>query len=573
MNATLEPPTIEAEPDDMPLFTQSQKQSRNVPALVEELKRENQDFEFYPTTNAIIAAMARDIRRGEDYYGDRRNRLKLGSFLDIGAGNGKVIAEMKALDLFREFYAIEKSPILCGELPAHVFVIGTAFEEQSLICKKVDVVFCNPPYSDFIPWAVKIIREAAATVVYLVIPRRWEGNVEISDALKFRDAKAHKVGEFDFEDAEDRRARAKVDLLRIDLTQKEDDAFDRFFKEQFKDLLGKFEKNEEDIDAAKKIDAANRKSKFDKMVVGASYPEAMVSLYNVEMANVQNNYRLVSELDADLLREFEVSPERILGCLKQRLKGLRMSYWNELFSRMAPITDRLTSKSRDGMLGTLQNHTQVDFTVSNIHAVIIWAIKNANGYIESQFLSHYENMVDKCNVFNYASNKRVFVERGWRYEESQEKNSHYALDLRIVMHRCGGLSNSEYSWQSRDGLEERAYGFIQDMLTIANNLGFACPTSMPRVSWRSNAPWEFEYHPRDAKNRLLFEVRAFKNGNMHLRLSKEFALALNVEHGRLKGWIRNRQNAVEELKDDDAAKYFRCTHQLLAGPNVPLLLA
>ena len=60
-----------------------------------------------------------------------------------------------------------KSAILTGQLDPSVFVIGTAFEEQSLYSKRVGVIFSNPPYSVYEDWTVKIIREAAAPLVYL----------------------------------------------------------------------------------------------------------------------------------------------------------------------------------------------------------------------------------------------------------------------------------------------------------------------------------------------------------------------------------------------------------------------
>lgn len=49
--------------------------------LVAEIKSEDQDFEFYPTTDAIISALKRDMRSVD---------CPRGSVLDIGAGNGTV---------------------------------------------------------------------------------------------------------------------------------------------------------------------------------------------------------------------------------------------------------------------------------------------------------------------------------------------------------------------------------------------------------------------------------------------------------------------------------------------------
>jgi hypothetical protein len=48
-------------------------------------------------------------------------------------------------------------------------------------------------------------------------------------------------------------------------------------------------------------------------------------------------------------------------------------------------------------------------------------------------------------------------------------------------------------------------------------------------------------------------------------------LALNVEHGRLKGWLRSAKEAVEELKDENAAKYFNGT-TMIGNGNPTLLL-
>ena len=43
-----------------------------------------------------------------------------------------------------------------------------------------------------------------------------------------------------------------------------------------------------------------------------------------------------------------------------------------------------------------------------IYAVIMWVIKNANLYIDSQLLETYELMVAKCNVVLYKSNQRDY---------------------------------------------------------------------------------------------------------------------------------------------------------------------
>lgn len=539
--------------------------------LVNELKQSEEDHEFYPTTNEIITALARAVKYHFD--GQSYNRRDFGSVLDIGAGNGKVLMALKERLEFTQLLAIEKSHILCQELPSEVLVVGTEFREQSLLSKHVDVIFCNPPYSEYEDWAEKIIREAASHVVYLVIPERWESSVRITDAIKFRAGKLRKVGAFDFLNSEDRQARAKVHLLEIALERgdKGDDAFNRFFDEQFADLIKNYEGTKRTKDEDE--DEPDEKDPFNQLVVGPAYPAALVEIYRQEMENVQRNYHLVGQLDVSLLKEFDISPSRIRECLKTRMEGMRSKYWHELFNHLNTITDRLTSKSRKSLLETLYKHIAVDFTESNIREVVMWVLKNANIYIEKQLVEVYELMVDKCNVVLYQSNKRVWVEERWRYNGDEEKNSHYALDYRIVTHRIGGI-RSGYSFEI--GLAESARDFLGDLMTIARNLGFNCQTvhhclqRTGRDEWKSGVTREFEYRDKTGM-KTLFDVRAFLNGNLHLRLNKDFILALNVEHGRLKGWLKSGKHAADELKDPKAEKYFNGNIQLGAG-NVPMML-
>jgi hypothetical protein len=541
-------------------------------SLITQLKDADQDHEFYPTTNEIIRALIRNIKDGR-YSGHYHQPT---SMLDIGAGNGKVLEAVRDAEIgVHTLYAIERSAILRERLHHDVFVIGTDFHQQSLLSKSVGLIFCNPPYSEFEAWAVKIIRECAAPTAYLVIPQRWERSIPIHDSLTLRRTSAEIIGTFDFENAEDRAARAKVHLLKIDFRHR-DDAFECFFREQFGDLIQKFEQSAESEEQNGEAPHGGRRRPFYGLVAGPDYPERMVELYHLEMANIQRNYQLVSELDADLLREFEVTPVRIMTLLRQRLTNLRTEYWHELFGRMKPITERLTSRTRKALLDTLNCNASVDFTVSNIHAVIVWAIKNANRYIEDQLIETYELMVSKANVVLYKSNQRVFVEERWRYKDTDSQNSHFALDYRIVTHRVGGIQTSSYSWENRMGLSQRAHEFLGDLITIANNLGFLSSPDVANLNgsgdrWVSNKPRSFFYRTPEGKIEILFEARAFQNGNIHLRLAKKFALALNVEFGRLKGWLRNAGEAATELNDLQAAAFFNSTLRLGGGNNALLL--
>ena len=335
----------------------------------------------------------------------------------------------------------------------------------------------------------------------------------------------------------------------------------------------------------------------------------MVELYNAELDHVRKNYDLVSKLDADLLKEFDVTPARILGCLRARLGGLRHTYWKELIGNMGQETDRLCSKQRQRMLDKLNQSGHVDFTRGNIHAVIIWILKNANQYLGEQLIEVFDDMVEKANVRNYKSNQRAFTHDRWRYNE--EKPSHIALEFRLVLEHCGGIGRT---WRNANsGLSERADEFLGDLLTVARNLGFDCTNrgaefrgawesglkhifTMPKtykvgdkVMWGENSrkaitgkvqldggkyQYKIEgqwYHESCLPGEPLIEVRAYQNNNLHVRLNQEFALALNVEYGRLKGWLKTGAEAADELGDKNAARHF--DSQLQLGQHSLLMLA
>ncbi|NBK99288.1 MAG: hypothetical protein EOM50_14965 [Erysipelotrichia bacterium] len=151
----------------------------SVAAIVAELKKNEQDFEFYPTTNEILEAMFWDIKshKRNFWFKDENSIQNKGydaeyefqsvSILDIGAGNCKLldkfyeISEAQRLkDKYgnsvcdnmlgiNKYMAIEKSQILISKMPKEAIVVGTDFNENTIIDKQADIVFCNPPYREY----------------------------------------------------------------------------------------------------------------------------------------------------------------------------------------------------------------------------------------------------------------------------------------------------------------------------------------------------------------------------------------------------------------------------------------
>lgn len=564
--------------------------------LISQLKENGQDFEWYPTTGEMIETVSRKCASIYPCEGF--------SLLDIGAGDGRVLAMMDANHRrmtksrrdpegygITNLYAIEKSPILLQSLPDGVTVVGTDFMQQTLIDKKVGVVFCNPPYSEFEEWAVRIIKEANSSNVFLVIPQRWKESGRIEDALKKRKATAKVLQSTDFADAE-RQARAKVDIIHVDMKrgrsdrydysrekEPEVDPFDLWFSEHFKVNTDKKEEDGYTSDYSKKESEKKRISA--QLVKGKNQIEALVGLYRADMDKLIANYQAVGALDQDILRELGVSVDGLKNGLRQKITGLKTLYWEELFSKLDSITRRLTSATRREMTERLNGHTSVDFTEGNIYAVVCWALKNANKYIDSQLVAVYREMTKQENAVNYVSNRHMTADT-WRYcsnfgyydqDKKFEKIHHYALDYRIVMHTYGAIiSERNYHETSRCGLSDTACTYVSDIFTVAWNLGFSVINDIGCRQWVSNGLEEFYHTQSDGSLKLFCTVRAFKNGNIHMKFDQSFMRAFNVEAGRLLGWIKSPREAAEEMgmSECEAEKAFASNLQI---KGVPMLTA
>lgn len=548
--------------------------------MIAELKDINQDFEFYPTTEEIIRA-----------FHAHAHKLELSSLLDIGAGNGKVLKRFKEYTAQYEtrsntdFFAIEKARPLLDSLPADIGILGTDFWEQSLLDKNVDCIFSNPPYGEFVDWCVKLIREANSNYIYLVIPQRWKDQKVILDAIESRKAQFTVIGEFDFLEAEDRKARAKVDLIFIDLAYSHSRHNRRSGSDNCK--VDPFELWVNDFFGLSKNMSADKLSDYDKerlasasreeriktaLVGGNGLIETLHNLYQDELQNLIKNYQKVCSLDAALFKELDISVKSVVATLKTRISGLKDAYWSELFNNYEPLTSRLTASSRENFIKSIRRKTNIDFTPSNAYAITVWAVKNANGYFDNQMIETFNKMVEAGNIINYKSNQRVFQNNRYRYYETKPDN--IKLDYRIVLEHVGGINTSSYCHRARNGLSDRAADFLDDLTVIAGNLGFHQIDGVKNHEFTAGKKVVFMTRDKSGHDMILMDVRAFYNGNLHIKFSQKFILALNCEVGRLMGWIHNAQDAADELGEnpEEIVQYFKTNFTFLPGAVDQLFL-
>ena len=557
------------------------------------LNENGQDFELYPTTKEMIRVIYEDYRLHNNHYD---NHIK--SILDIGCGTCNFLTymtefenekktefelreEVKRLRAEAEgeryyknewrgrkfdYYVMEKSKILIDNLPKDTVILGTDFNQNQLIDKPVDAIFCNPPYSEFVNWTRRIIKEGNCKYIYLVIPERWKEKAEIMQVITDINATYKILGSFDFSHAE-RQARAKVDIVLIDKTDcKKNQAFDDWFNETFQ-MRDKEDKRDYEQYQEKKEELKNQ------LVTGKNKVEILVNCHNNELTTLYNHFKAISGLDVDILESIGITKTAVIEALQNKIAGLKVLYWRLVFEEMDEITSRLTAATKEKLLRRFEGLLTVDFNHSNIYSLIIWICKNAVAYYDEQLIELYKTFTSPDNIIKYKSNQKVFKSDRWYNDRPQfnkpEEVTHYCLSYRII---CDKLYfKKSWSWNGSEIDERKAQTIIQDLCAVANNLGFKA------IRWDTPELFGNKYYVWSDKEKPLIEYKIYQNGNTHIKLDKEFAKAMNVEVSRLLGWIRNKQDIAEEFPDDmakGAEKYFKTNFAIsLENPNIKLLTA
>ncbi|MBU2952196.1 class I SAM-dependent methyltransferase [Marinobacter sp. F3R08] len=554
--------------------------------MVRNLKNQDQDFEWYPTTDAMIECVKTDIRAKLKLFRD--DPVNTISVLDCGAGDGRVLQALTNGDRF----AIEKSQLLVEAQDASVITVGTDLMQQALIDKRVDVIFSNPPYSEFSAWTRKIVSEANAKLVYLVIPDRWVKDAGFAEILKSRKANAKVIGSFDFgsPDAE-RRARARVNILSIQLAHEgsmyhnsrshglKTDPFDQWFNDNFAPNANRTSFDNLNPADAIKNQVKERVKHGQELVTSNGLVQALEQFYHEDLEQLLGDYQRICALDSVMLYEMGVNTESLAKALKLKITGLKDAYWQELFSHLGTVTSRLTRNTRKTMLDKLNDSTHIDFSAANAHALLSWVIKNCNNYFDAQLIALVKQMTHQANVIKYKSNERVFSAEDWRYGRKPEIER-YGLDYRIVLELYQAICVSEFSFEhTKSGLGDYAASLLDDIATVANNIGFDT-TGQKKAhdfEWTTGKKVNFMFlDHRTGQEAVLFEAKAFKKGTVHLKMNQRFACKLNTEFGRLMGWLRNAEHANKEMDIplDVANEAFGSNLQLtakhvalLAGPE------
>lgn len=556
--------------------------------LVNRLKADGQDFEFYPTTQEMLDVVIKD------FYGNCASRTWQQNFnvLDVGAGDcrlGKTLNDPNneiiqsatggdfSLGKMSNYYVIEKALAHIQNLNKHGFdctLVGTNFFETDLSVIDATITFCNPPYSSYDFWIGSILASSRSAVIYAVIPARWKNNENIKRAIADRGYISEVIFEGDFLEA-DRKARAVVEVVRFvhplcfieesvrqnwggklfRLATIHKQAFDplfeslNLFKDKSKDI-GNYESER------KKVEQEERGL---KVIFEQDKLTGLVDSYNKELASITEDLQAVKKLSPRLLSLFDVDAEIITNKFREDLLNLKRKYWNIFFDCYDPITQRLTKESRNNIQQYLSEKSVLDFTYSNAQAVTIFAIESANTYIDDQIKHLFVKHANSDNLRCYKSNQRVLQKNAYRYcnvtfEDRDNAYSHTMLEYRLVVsYYPNSHWDRTYKAEQNQGVFSN---IINDYVVIARTLGINIPT------YNKGAFIEFgeKHEVLSSDGTVLFDIKFHKKGTYHIRLNQEFCLRLNIAIGRLFGWLHTADDLSELGEDIDPTHWDSLQH-------------
>ena len=549
----------------------SSNEKLSTAATIADLKASDTDFEWYPTTDAMIQAIIEDVKLAGRYK-------KATTMLDVGAGDGRVLEAFKDDDrlCIHNLLAVEKSPNHVARWSSDITFVGGDFYESQINSGNIDIMFSNPPYSDFENWTVTLLKNIHATAIYLVLPSRWVHSDRIQAAIKSRDLSYKIVSSDDFTNA-DRKARAKVDVIRLvsssfaeryerrknlDSSEKDlwldetnteysfqsyqhKDPMDLWFEEMFPRLA--------ELSDGKSTVASEREAAKDRtyhIFQKTNTIDDLVMLYELEADKVLKAYQKINECDAEFFVELKIDLSTIKQTLKARMSSLKAEYWQAFIHNYKPITERLTAKYRDKIYNKIiKKAEEISFNATNALIVTQMVIKLANEYSDNQVTDFFYDLSNPKTTELYKSNQKVFTNQQWRYcRDPSDRPTHYTLDYRIVQHRLFNVSNH---WSG--GLKNyEIAAAVSDICIIARLVGMKVPNSCNGSQFDNGNIVTGERisvtYSHEGESKTLFDIKFYKNGNQHLFLNKEFALRLNVYVGKLLGWVCSADEAFEQMQ-------------------------
>ena len=547
--------------------------------LINELKDNGEDFEFYPTPKDVMHKIASDANRMlskiepvnpeqvtilDPCCGDGRAVAALTEALSYKSsdwGSFRYNAEIKTLGI--ECSAILHNRVRNGDLPVKVNLIGTDAFQTELALTGADVVLVNPPYSEAVAWMGHILTHVTNGVVYFVVPQgKWQHVVD-AHAATFDHETIHT---FDFREAE-RAARVTVDVVRMVCTKKRDEMISDSFGFQWPD------DNEQSVDDLG-MQADEEKVMQYAIDTGRPLTEALEHGYIQRQQSVSSAFHAIADIDGRVFRALGITRSEIVGQFIKEQKRLRRDYWRRFLDHFEPVSKRIISKYREDWAERMMLES-APFTVANMEMIAGNIIEDVIDIRDKQVAWMFDELTGDKGWKTYKSTARMMdgdmrAMRSFRYE-AKERGWCWHLDYRIV---AGFFNSQACAYKSVVGWDtERKFN---DFNTVIRSLGYKVePFVVDNRDIRLRT-WEQVWGKTpDDEDVMLYEFKVFKNGSVHMRFDVDVMRKINVIASRYKGWVHTPAEYAEETgdKNPEVVKLFgpEMDYSLFGGVKQNLL--
>lgn len=554
---------------------------------VQELKLNNQDFEFYPTTKEMLDVIKKDLLssfittkkkklfKSEEYETGlflsrniKNNEIKI---IDIGAGNGDSLNYLAKFlngtvfsDLFYYGYndkntveydnllhgnrelpsisklAIEKSFILTQSYKKDkIHLISSDYDENFYIGNN-DIIFCNPPYSNYRSWLLKTLANAMnSPLIYFIIPSNWKNDKYLQEELNLNWKNKFKfdvLDTFDFNNA-NRAARVQVDIVRIEAIENLDPKYD-FVKSLF-------DTNELKQCKEKTKQINNEINNCLTLKNEQDFASSLVNSYNNEMKLLQNALVSLSHVPIDNLSLLlNLDYAEIQKRYQILINTLNSKYWDIIVNKTSSVKKKLIKEYSDKIMNQITD-TNMEFTLSNIYMVISKLLYTINDNMNKQVLTVYNDLIKNSPTEKYKSNYNFFVN-----QKTEIKDTRCKLTQRVIL-EMGFFSKAievDYNGKPKNKLTENTSNRILDLIIVIESLGYKTDFDPKTLYCERGVTYKVEgVQLVTNKDINLFEFKVFLNGNIHIKMNETILQKLNIIKGLLEGWIVNTNEIMEEF--------------------------
>lgn len=286
----------------------------------------------------------------------------------------------------------------------------------------------------------------------------------------------------------------------------------------------------------------------------------MEKLYKSERKSIIDCFKQLDTISTTAIYEIGITREDLERQLEEKLQSLNHRFWNALFQNVFDAEGQFALKAKqiamDQVFGrddsALKN---MPFSAENAKFFTNRLYELLDQRSSGDFIELIKCAISPMNVTPYTSNPinldtvKWEDDEYWVTEEDREALGCCRFNKKIVSTQLFGrrVGYSEYdirgSQVSRD-----INNILLDTATLAQQVGITDLDTESMGDSQASLRNRIDVLSTNGNSKNpVFSTTLYKNGKLHLTLSDEFALRLNIVFGKSKGWLSDAKQAYKEL--------------------------